>query len=329
MNGEHARLIKHDSTPEATDAARDAIDVTHDAHIETAAAFDQSDESARALASSEFERELRVALRLARAAGAEALKFYGGVLQIRHKSGDDDPVTQADYAANRIIVEGITREFADDGLLSEETIDTVRRLDKSRVWMIDPIDGTNGFIEGNGDFAIQIGLAVEGYPALGVVYQPAPDVLHWAARGAGAWVVRRETGTTRLRVSDETDLPRMRLAASLSHRSPRMDRVVKTFGFTDEVRRGSVGIKIGLIVERQCDLYITLSSRTHQWDTCAPEAILNEAGGRLTDLWGEPVNYNGEDTRNHNGVAATNGACHALVVRTLAPLLAEFGRVRV
>jgi 3'(2'), 5'-bisphosphate nucleotidase len=108
-----------------------------------------------------------------------------------------------------------------------------------------------------------------------------------------------------------------------------MDRVVKAFGFTDEVRRGSVGIKIGLIVERQCDLYITLSSRTHQWDTCAPEAILNEAGGRLTDLWGEPVNYNAEETRNHNGVAATNSASHTLVVSTLAPLLAEFGRARV
>jgi 3'(2'), 5'-bisphosphate nucleotidase len=322
MSGsKHVELIKHGKDEKVRTAT-----------AEDAAPFREEREhgtSRHSLASSEFERELRVALRLARAAGAEALKFYGGVLQIRHKSGDDDPVTQADYAANRIIVEGITREFAEDGLLSEETTDTVRRLRKRRVWMIDPIDGTKGFIEGNGDFAVQIGLAVEGYPALGVVYQPAADVLHWAARGAGAWVVRRETGTTRLRVSDETDPPRMRLAASLSHRSPRMDRVVKTFGFTDEVRRGSVGIKIGLIVERQCDLYVTLSSRTHQWDTCAPEAILNEAGGRLTDLWGAPVNYNAEDTRNHNGVAATNGASHALVVRTLAPLLAEFGRARV
>lgn len=345
MSGEHAGLIKHD-TGDATDSttARDetgkpstasdepdesARDETH-VRVEPveASAFDQTDESARALAASEFERELRVALRLARAAGAAALKFYGGVLQIRHKTGDDDPVTQADYAANSVIMPGLEREFPDDGLLSEETTDTVRRLSKARVWMIDPIDGTQGFIEGNGDFAVQIGLAVDGSPALGVVYQPVPDLMHWAARGAGAWVVRRETGATRLRVSDETDPPRMRLAASLSHRSPRMNRIVKTFGFTDEVRRGSVGIKIGLIVERQCDLYITLSSRTHQWDTCAPEAILNEAGGRLTDLWGAPVNYNAEDTRNYNGIAATNGAAHTRVVRTLAPLLAEFERTR-
>ena len=313
VDGEHTELIRHEA---GGAAAGDG-----------ATAADQTEESAASLAACAYERELRVAVRLARAAGAEALQFYGGVLEIRDKTGDDDPVTQADYAANRVIMPALAREFPDDGLLSEETTDTARRLGKSRVWMIDPIDGTKGFIEGNGDFAVQIGLAVEGEAALGVVYQPVPDLLHWAARGAGAWVVRPE-GTARLRVSEKTDPPRMRLAASRTHRGPRMDRIVETFGFTEEVRRGSVGIKIGLIVERQCDLYITLSSRTHQWDTCAPEAILNEAGGRLTDLWGGAIDYNAPDVRNHDGLACTNGASHARVVRTLAPLLAEFGRER-
>jgi 3'(2'), 5'-bisphosphate nucleotidase len=316
VSGEHAELIKHDAEGAADEPAGDG-----------ASASEQRDESAASLASSGYEREARVALRLARAAGAEALKFYGGVLEIRDKTGNDDPVTQADYAANHVIMPALAREFPADGLLSEETTDTARRLEKNRVWMIDPIDGTKGFIEGNGDFAVQIGLAVDGLPALGVVYQPVPDVMHWAARGAGAWVVRPE-GTARLRVSDKSDPPKMRLAASRMHRGARMDRIVEAFGFTEEVRRGGVGIKIGLIVERQCDLYITLSSRTHQWDTCAPEAILNEAGGRMTDLWGHAIDYNSRDVRNHDGLACTNGACHARVVRTLAPLLAEFGRAR-
>jgi 3'(2'), 5'-bisphosphate nucleotidase len=316
VSGEHAELIRHDAEGATGEPAGDG-----------ASASEQRDESAASLAASGYEREMRVALRLARAAGAEALKFYGGVLEIRDKTGNDDPVTQADYAANRVIMPALAREFPADGLLSEETTDTARRLEKNRVWMIDPIDGTKGFIEGNGDFAVQIGLALDGEPVLGVVYQPVADVMHWAARGAGAWVVRPE-GTARLRVSDQTDPPKMRLAASRMHRSPRMDRIVETFGFTEEVRRGGVGIKIGLIVERQCDLYITLSSRTHQWDTCAPEAILNEAGGRMTDLWGGTIDYNSRDVRNHDGLACTNGACHARVVRTLAPLLAEFGRGR-
>ncbi|HKP71377.1 MAG TPA: 3'(2'),5'-bisphosphate nucleotidase CysQ [Pyrinomonadaceae bacterium] len=276
-----------------------------------------------------YERELGAAIQLARAAGAAALVHYGGVLDIVHKSENEDPVTQADHAANDVIVEGLQREFPADGLLSEETLDTVRRLSLPRVWMVDPLDGTKGFIAGNGDFAVQIGLAERGESVVGVVYLPVPDLLYYAARGAGAWVVRPETQPERLRVSDEKDFARMRLAASRNHHSPRLDAVVRALGVTEEIRRGSVGIKTGLIAERQCDLYIHLSPRTKQWDTCAPEAILHEAGGRLTDLWGVPVRYNTEDVRNLNGLVAANSAAHPLIVERLAPLLAGFGRTRV
>ncbi len=276
-----------------------------------------------------YERELGAAISLARAAGAAALEYYGGPLKIVHKSENDDPVTQADHAANDVIVTGLQREFPADGLLSEETLDTVRRLSISRVWMIDPLDGTRGFIDGNGDFAVQIGLVEDGAPVLGVVYQPVPGVLHYAARGAGAWVVRPETQPERLRVSGETEFARMRLAASRNHHSPRMTTVMRALGLREEIRRGSVGIKTGLIAERQCHLYVHLSSRTNHWDTCAPEAVLVEAGGRLTDLWGEPLRYNTEDVQNRNGLVAAGGAAHPLIVARLAPLLEEFGRTRV
>ena len=277
-----------------------------------------------------YERELGAAISLARAAAAAALEHYGGPLRIVHKSENDDPVTQADHAANDVIVAGLQREFPADGLLSEETLDTVRRLPLPRVWIIDPLDGTKGFIEGNGDFAVQIGLVADGAPVLGVVYQPVPGVLHYAARGAGAWAVRPETpGPERLRVSAETEFARMRLAASRNHHSPRMSAVMRALGLSEEIRRGSVGIKTGLIVERQCDLYVHLSPRTKHWDTCAPEAILREAGGRLTDLWGGPIRYNTEDLQNRNGLLAASGAVHPLVVERLAPLLEEFGRTRV
>ncbi|MGI9106282.1 MAG: 3'(2'),5'-bisphosphate nucleotidase CysQ family protein [Pyrinomonadaceae bacterium] len=276
-----------------------------------------------------YERELRVAISLARSAGAAALAHYGGPLRIVHKSENEDPVTQADHAANDVIVSGLQTEFPADGLLSEETLDTVRRLNLSRVWMVDPLDGTKGFIAGNGDFAVQIGLVEDGESVLGVVYQPVPDVLQYAARGAGAWVVRLETPPEPLWVSVETTFARMRLAASRDHRSPRMDAVVGALGVTEEIRRGSVGIKTGLIAERQCDLYVHLSPRTKQWDSCAPEAILREAGGLLTDLWGEPLSYNTVDVQNRNGLVAANAASHPLIIARLAPLLAGFGRRRV
>ena len=139
-----------------------------------------------------YDHELRVALELAREAGGAILEFYEGPLEIEQKSSsyDREPVTQADRVANELIVNALRREFPADGILAEESIDTAHRLDKQRVWMVDPLDGTNGFIDGNGDFAVQVGLAQDGMCVLGVVYQPLIGVLYHAVRGQGAWIVR-------------------------------------------------------------------------------------------------------------------------------------------
>lgn len=279
---------------------------------------------------SQFKDELRVAVELARAAGAAILEQYKGPLDVEQKNEDDgsEPVTQADRIANELIVSGLQREFPGDGILAEESVDTKRRLGKSRVWMVDPLDGTNGFIAGNGDFAVQIGLAEEGEVIVAVVYAPLSGVLYRAVRGEGTWIERPELEPERAHVSDRRELAEMRLAASRSHRSPRMNKVVQRFGFREEVQRGSVGIKIGLLIEQQCDVYIHLSPRTKQWDTCAPQLILTEAGGRMTDLFGDPLNYNVPDVQNRNGLVASNGASHDQIIEMLAPLLAEFGRKR-
>jgi len=276
----------------------------------------------------DYGRELDLAINLARAAGGAIMAQYQGPLRIEQKNYDDDvePVTQADRIANELIVNGLKQEFPSDGILAEESIATERRLSKSRVWMVDPLDGTNGFIDGNGDFAVQIGLVENGNPVAGVVYLPLADTLYRAVLGGGTWIERPQLKPEKVRVSDHKSFVEMRLAASRSHRSPRMNKVVQRFNFREEVQRGSVGIKIGLLVEQQCDVYIHLSPRTKQWDTCAPQLILTEAGGRLTDLFGWPLNYNVPDVNNRNGLVASNGAAHHLIIETLAPLLAEFGR---
>jgi 3'(2'), 5'-bisphosphate nucleotidase len=278
-----------------------------------------------------YSRELSVALELAREAGAAILDFYEGPLLIEQKADahDREPVTQADKAANEIIVQRLQREFPRDGILAEESEDTSRRLSKNRVWMVDPLDGTTGFIDGNGDFAVQIGLSECGECVLGVVYQPLTGVLYRAVRGEGAWIERPNLAPERGRVTSQQEIASMRLAASRSHRSPRMDKVVQTFGLKEEVRRGSVGIKIGLLVEQQCDLYVHLSPRTKQWDTCAPEIILHEAGGKLTDLFGAPLGYNKVEVQNRNGVVASNGVSHHTIIESLKPLMDQFGRVPV
>jgi len=279
-----------------------------------------------------FDREIELATELARDAGAILLAHYHSSFLVEQKINalqELEEVTAADREANDLIVHRLLTEFPDDGILAEESKDTERRLEKDRVWLIDPMDGTKNFIQRDGDFAVQIGLSVSGEVVAGAVYQPARDVLYRAVHGDGAWIEMNGGSAQRMSVSARTDPKEMVMASSRSHRSPRMQRVVSEFGFKNEVRRGSVGVKIGLITEQQADLYMHLSPSTKQWDTCAPQIILEEAGGRLTDLFGQPLRYNGVRVDNQNGIVATNGASHEMVIENLKPLLREFGRMPV
>jgi 3'(2'), 5'-bisphosphate nucleotidase len=290
------------------------------------------DLTVNAVADPNYQHEIEVATGLARAAGAILLQHYHSPFLVEQKVNalqELEEVTAADREANELIVSRLREAFPDDGILAEESTDTEDRLQKDRVWLIDPMDGTKNFIQRDGDFAVQIGLAVNAESVAGVVYQPVRDVLYRAARGDGSWIETADGNPERMTVSTQADPHQMVLASSRSHRSPRMERVVSTIGFRNEVRRGSVGVKIGLITEQQADLYLHLSPSTKQWDTCGPQIILEEAGGRLTDLFGAPLRYNGVRVDNRNGIVATNGAAHALVIESLKPLLEEFGRMPV
>ena len=201
-------------------------------------------------------------------------------------------------------------------------------MTKNRVWIIDPLDGTKGFVEKTGDFAVQIGLAADGESVLGVVFLPLEDKLYFASKEKGAWLIEKNNAPQRLQVSDETNFAEMNIAVSKNHRSPKMQRIISDFGLKQEISRGSVGLKVGLIAQQICDLYIHLSPRTKHWDTCAPEIIICEAGGNMTDIFGEKIVYNTADVHNHNGILSSNSAIHDLTVARLKPLLSEFGRLK-
>lgn len=279
-----------------------------------------------------LEKELKTAIALARAAGAVILDFYEKDFEIEQKICADnffEPVTIADRTASKIIVEGLAEIFSNDGILSEEEFDDQKRLEKQRVWIIDPLDGTQGFVKKDGDFAVQIGLSEKGKAVLGVVFLPLENILYFASQNNGAWMIESNKAQKRLQVSGKSDFREMNLAVSRNHRSPNMNRVLEEFGLKREIKRGSVGLKIGLIARQIADLYVHFSPRTKHWDTCAPEIILREAGGNLTDIFGGKIFYNTADVHNHNGVLASNGAAHAQAVENLKPLLNEFGRLRV
>ncbi len=280
-----------------------------------------------------MNKELETAIALARKAGVAILEIYQTAFEVEQKTTKDnctEPVTIADKLASKIIVEGLSEAFPTDGILSEEEHDAIdARLTKQRVWMIDPIDGTQGFVEKAGDFAVQIGLMENGEIILGVVFQPTKDLLYFAVKDNGAFMIEKQGEPIKMHVSQKTDFSEMTLAVSRSHRSSRMGQLVEYFGFKDEFPHGSVGLKIALLARQTADIYIHLSPRTKFWDSAAPEIIIKEAGGNLTDLFGEQIDYTVSDVQNYNGILTTNGISHEKTVQHLRSLLTKFGRLKV
>lgn len=266
-----------------------------------------------------LSKELETAIGLAKEGGRIVLKYYHQDYNVNLKGGKE-PVTEADKASNAFITGELRKLFPDDGILAEESKDDLQRLERKRVWLVDPMDGTKEFIEKIGQFAVMIGLVENGRPVLGAVYQPTTDTLFVAGKGAGAFVVRSGSKSP-LKVSEISEIADMRLVISRSHRSPLVDEIKQVLGVQKEVSSGSVGLKVGLMVENRSDLYIHPNPKTKEWDTCAPEIILSEAGGVFTDCWGEPLKYNKENVFNDRGFVASNGRAHSEIIEKIKPFL--------
>ena len=267
-----------------------------------------------------FTRELEIARDLARRAGAVILEHYARGVAVEYKS-KGDPVTQADKDANQIIVEGLRAAFPDDGILAEESGGTDERRSRARLWCVDPLDGTREFIERNGQFVVMIGLAVLGEARAGVVYQPTEDTL-WFGAGDTAFVEKNGV-VTRVSPSRCVDTAKSVMVASRSHVSSAVTAVADAMGVIRTERVGSVGLKVARVASAQAEIYVSASTRTHEWDACAPEAILRAAGGRVSDTFGDPLRYNKLETNTPRGILATNGLVHAAVVQAARPLVAQ------
>lgn len=268
-----------------------------------------------------MQKELETARDLAIRAGRILLEHYGNNADVEWK-GADSPVTVADRAASRYLAAEIRRQFPEDGILSEEESDDLTRLDRSRVWIIDPMDGTKEFINGLGEFTVMIGLAIDRKSVIGVVHQPTTGKTYYAISGSGAYL-EKAGNRQRLFVSPETEPSRMTVALSRSHDSTQVDEVRRRLGIKRSVRSGSLGLKVGLICEGLAHLYLHIGSRTYQWDTCAPDVMLREAGGVMTDSRGAALSYNLPEPRNLRGVIASNGPVHDRIIEAVDQVMKE------
>ena len=232
-----------------------------------------------------------VALDQARLAGERILQVYENGYDVYTKD-DDTPLTTADLAANRCIVDGLRRIVPDLPVLSEESsaVPFAERTDWSRYWLVDPLDGTREFIKRNGEFSVNIALIDNGIPVIGVVYGPVMDVAYYGARGYGAWKQVGQQAPVKIHARRA---PRDRVTVARS-RSPVTGPNMRTFlsklGDHDEIAMGSA-LKSCLVAEGVADIYARLGP-TSEWDTGAAQCIVREAGGRITDIRLRDLRYN-------------------------------------
>lgn len=272
-------------------------------------------------------------LAIARYAAIQAsqilLKYYNSSddLQIRNKGELEGQVTIADLEANQSILENLQaqlgrKEFA---YLTEETEDDLARLSQDWVWIIDPLDGTSDFIKHTDEFAVHIGLVYQQRPILGVVALPASGLLYTGIKGEGAYRESMANPDSRavLRVAHKTDLQELVAIASRSHRTPELEYILQSLPIKDQLAVGSIGGKLAAIAEGRADFYLSLSGKSapKDWDYCAPELILTEAGGRLTHFDQRLLVYNQVDINQWGNMIATNGYVHEYLCDQVLGLL--------
>ena len=256
-----------------------------------------------------FAKEVGVASRLARSAGQLILaQRQEGDLAVGTKAGDE-VVTSADCAADRLVHKGLAVEFPDDAVYSEETPDSGTRLAHRRVWIVDPLDGTSTYVTGGDEFCVSIGLAVDGRPTVGAVFNPCRDELVAGAIGQGVTLNGAPAG-----VSDVDHLPRARLSTS---RRDVTRGLVPELGAASVTVVASMAYKLARVSAGLDDATLSAVPRK-EWGTCAGVALVLAAGGMATLLDGTEIRYNRSELRQAMGMVAAGPALHAELLVALA-----------
>jgi len=254
-----------------------------------------------------LENALEVARSAALEAGAAIRGYYQDEYTVRDK-GEDNPLTDADLAADKILEDRLRTAFPEYGWLSEETADTPERLEKSHVWIVDPLDGTREFTLGIPEFVVSVGLVIDGAAKLGVLYNPIKEQLFTGIVGVGATLNGEP-----IRVTDHKQLQGSKVVCS---------RTEMKKGWFDEFTDvltplpvGSVAYKFGLVAAGQAESTFTPRPRS-EWDICGGVAIVEAAGGRCSDRHGAPYQFNLPKPLV-DGVAVSNSFVHEDILRIM------------
>ena len=260
-----------------------------------------------------IDTSYKAIISIAKKAGEAIMHIYTDTYNIEQKQ-DNSPVTRADITSNDILISGIT-QVSPYPILSEEIKDTGERLSSEFFWILDPLDGTKEFIKKNGEFSVMVGLVKNNTPVFGLSYEPVSKKCYYAQKGVGTFLAQPGNVVQKLHVSNTTNIAEMISIGSRSHAES--THITKKLQVKKHLISGGVGIKISKIAEKKADIYYNTNGYTSIWDTCAPQCILEAAGGKMTDIFGNNLVYNTENVKNDRGVLATNNRSHKEIVAQL------------
>lgn len=274
-------------------------------------------------AASRFARELSVATAAANAAAVLIEQVYQREVAV-HWKAPSDPVTEADEAANALLLLHLRREFPDDAICAEESPDATASQAASsggRCWFVDPLDGTREFIAKSGEFCVMVGLAVAGRPVLGVIVAPIWKRTFCGVVGEGAWESTAGGPWQRLRVGAGRSAAEAQVVLSRLHRNADVEAVVARLGIRQsrQIREcGSTGLKFMLVAAGEVDLFVHTGAGPKLWDGCAPEAIALAAGAQVRDAQGRALRYDTGDLPLDRGLIVGAADWAAAAVPALA-----------
>ena len=248
-----------------------------------------------------FNEELIAAKVAARNAGKILIKHLeSDSKDIKYKiDSGNSPVTIADYEADKYLFKFLSGEFPHDGWLSEETVDTDARLDKNRVWIVDPLDGTKEFIKRLPEFCVSIALVENGIPVVGVIYNPCSDEMFYAQKNKGSFL-----NGDQIKISTKENIKDASLIVSRSEHTKGLWSNYKSNFFSIK-SIGSIAYKLGLSASGIYDIAASVAPK-NEWDICAGDCIINEACGVMKKIDGKNILYNQKKTLVTDPIIATN-----------------------
>jgi myo-inositol-1(or 4)-monophosphatase len=253
-------------------------------------------------------------IEITRAAGAVIMQYYRSSFSVKDKK-PDNPVTDADFAADALLKRRLLERLPAAGWLSEETVDSPERLDKDLVWVVDPLDGTKEFVMGIPEFSVSVALVEKGTPILGVVFNPATDELYVAAAGLGVTLNGRPVSTSRRAALSGACVDASRSEWKRGEFEP-------FTGLVEVNVMGSIAYKLARVAAAQADATWSRGPK-NEWDICAGTLLVQAAGGRCVNLDDQSFIFN-QPNPKVNGIIADNGLLHGAVLDALAP----FGAAR-